>query len=218
MLPSPHPTQLHRHQKQPCMFAPAASAASPEQLLEAESGTSTPLESDGPSAGVSAAHDFVNLWQSGACDGAAHEHLRSILARTDLSGRLTHGNADQPNFGPHGLLSSDPWKRLSWVRCTRDFVMRSLLWRGMLLWYQLGGVAASHLPLPHLRRARHFPTFAELCTCGRSHHQNEASHTHTNLRPRERGFTHQRNVERAQTLEFRPLTSRYQLVDIPLPI
>lgn len=58
-----------------------------------------------------AAHDFIALWRSGACDDAAHEQLAAILRRCPLSGRLDHGYSDT-GFGE---CLSDRWKRLSWV-------------------------------------------------------------------------------------------------------
>ena len=58
-----------------------------------------------------AAHDFIALWRSGACDDAAHEQLATILRRCPLSGRLDHGYSDT-GFGE---CLSDRWKRLSWV-------------------------------------------------------------------------------------------------------
>ena len=66
----------------------------------------------GGHAGPSAAAQFLELWQSGACDAAAHAKLEAILARHELSGRMTHGEGD--GFG-QGLLSNDKWKRLSWI-------------------------------------------------------------------------------------------------------
>ena len=65
------------------------------------------------SSATSAAAEFVHLWQSGASDAPAISRLRSILARTPLSGRMIHGTPADPDFGT-GLLSSDRWKRLSW--------------------------------------------------------------------------------------------------------
>ena len=59
-----------------------------------------------------AAHDFIALWRSGACDDAAHEQLAAILRRCPLSGRLEHGYSSDKGFGEY---LSDRWKRLSWV-------------------------------------------------------------------------------------------------------
>jgi hypothetical protein len=59
-----------------------------------------------------AAHDFIALWRSGACDDAAHEQLATILRRCPLSGRLDHGYSSDTGFGE---FLSDRWKRLSWV-------------------------------------------------------------------------------------------------------
>ena len=73
----------------------------------------TSIELD-PASESSAASEFVALWQSGACDAAAHSRLQGILSRTELSGRLCHGSATDPMFG-RGLLTSDRWKRLSWI-------------------------------------------------------------------------------------------------------
>ena len=71
------------------------------------------LELD-PALESSAASEFVALWESGACDVAAHSRLQGILSRTELSGRLCHGSATDAMFG-RGLLTSDRWKRLSWI-------------------------------------------------------------------------------------------------------
>jgi hypothetical protein len=59
------------------------------------------------------AAEFVALWQSGACDKVAHARLAALLARCKLSGRMIHGYEGEQGFGR--LLSSDEWKRLSWV-------------------------------------------------------------------------------------------------------
>jgi len=61
----------------------------------------------------SAADEFVRLWRSGACDAAAHDELAELLRHCPLSGRMIHGFPDDAGFGR--LLSSDEWKRLSWV-------------------------------------------------------------------------------------------------------
>tara|TARA_B110000208_G_scaffold151449_1_gene182958 strand:- start:58 stop:873 length:816 start_codon:yes stop_codon:yes gene_type:complete len=54
------------------------------------------------------------LLASKACDAAAHARLDAILTECPLAGRIIHGNrAADPEFGK--LLSSDAWKRLSWV-------------------------------------------------------------------------------------------------------
>jgi len=60
-----------------------------------------------------AAQRFVDLWQSGTSDEVAHDTLASILSSCELTGRMIHGLPDDPGFGK--LLSSDEWKRLSWV-------------------------------------------------------------------------------------------------------
>eukprot|EP01045_Picozoa_sp_COSAG04_P012685 COSAG04_NODE_863_length_9800_cov_12.998248_12_plen_177_part_00 len=62
---------------------------------------------------TTAAADFVRLWRSGACDAAAHAQLAQLLERCPLSGRMIHGFPDDPGLGR--LLSTDEWKRLSWV-------------------------------------------------------------------------------------------------------
>ena len=62
---------------------------------------------------TTAAADFVRLWRSGACDAAAHAQLDQLLERCPLSGRMIHGLPDDPGLGH--LLSTDEWKRLSWV-------------------------------------------------------------------------------------------------------
>lgn len=61
----------------------------------------------------SPASQFITLWQSGKCDTEAHETLQEILSYCPLSGRMTHGKTGVQGFGE--LLSSDRWKRLSWV-------------------------------------------------------------------------------------------------------
>ena len=53
-----------------------------------------------------AAREFIELWRSGAHDDAA---LAGLLARCELSGRMIHGQPDDPGFGK--LLSADEWKR-----------------------------------------------------------------------------------------------------------
>lgn len=60
----------------------------------------------------SSANDFLKLWASGRSDSQAHTELGRILARTPLSGRMIHGKPG-PRFGQR--LSTDEWKRLSWV-------------------------------------------------------------------------------------------------------
>ena len=60
-----------------------------------------------------AAQAFLDLWRTGAHNNHAHAALDSIISTCPLSGRLIHGQADDPGFGT--LLSSDAWKRLSWV-------------------------------------------------------------------------------------------------------
>lgn len=66
------------------------------------------------SSSCAAAEEFIALWQSGACDDQAHAALARLLERVPLSGRMTHGDSHDPEFG-RGLLSSDRWKRLSWI-------------------------------------------------------------------------------------------------------
>jgi hypothetical protein len=63
--------------------------------------------------GDTTAAAFISLWQGGACDEAAHSQLTALLTRCELSGRMIHGYENQQDFGR--LLSSDEWKRLSWV-------------------------------------------------------------------------------------------------------
>jgi hypothetical protein len=62
----------------------------------------------------SPANEFVELWLSGACDEEARAILADILSREELSGRVVHGQGDDPQFGV-GLLSTDTYKRLSWI-------------------------------------------------------------------------------------------------------
>lgn len=63
----------------------------------------------------SMAAEYVALWQSGRCDEQAHAELREILSRCPLSGRMIHGFPPDRDPGFGRLLSSDEWKRLSWV-------------------------------------------------------------------------------------------------------
>ena len=54
------------------------------------------------------------LLASRARDAAARDQLQALLSECPLAGRIIHGNrAADPEFGK--LLSSDSWKRLSWV-------------------------------------------------------------------------------------------------------
>ena len=62
---------------------------------------------------VSAAAEFIDLWKTGRCDATAHADLRRLLDRCELSGRMIHGFPHEPEFGKS--LSTDEWKRLSWV-------------------------------------------------------------------------------------------------------
>jgi len=66
-----------------------------------------------PSSKNSAASDFINLWESKESDADAQTKLKAILNSCELTGRVSHGQADDPAFGK--LLSADEWKRLSWV-------------------------------------------------------------------------------------------------------
>ena len=59
------------------------------------------------------AEQFLSLWRSGACDDDAHTMLAGLLCSCELAGRVIHGQPEEPGFGK--LLSSDEWKRLSWV-------------------------------------------------------------------------------------------------------
>ncbi len=61
----------------------------------------------------SPASQFIALWQSGKCDTVAHQELQEILSNCPLSGGMIHGKTGVQGFGE--LLSSDRWKRLSWV-------------------------------------------------------------------------------------------------------
>ena len=59
----------------------------------------------------SPAQDFINLWQSGACDEAAQEKLVNILNGCELSGRMIHYfDTKKPD-----ALSDKVWQRLSWT-------------------------------------------------------------------------------------------------------
>ena len=66
-------------------------------------------------SGRGAAHEYMTLWQSGRCDEEAHAELQEILSRCPLSGRMIHGFPPDRDPGFGRLLSSDEWKRLSWV-------------------------------------------------------------------------------------------------------
>ena len=68
-----------------------------------------------PPTGGGAAHEYIALWQSGRCDEEALAELQEILARCPLSGRMIHGFPPDRDPGFGRLLSSDEWKRLSWV-------------------------------------------------------------------------------------------------------
>ncbi len=67
-----------------------------------------------PAAEKTPAQEFIDLWRSGACDAEAHEQLRALLARSSLHGRVVHGYPGV-DAGYGQKLSSDSWKRLSWV-------------------------------------------------------------------------------------------------------
>jgi hypothetical protein len=62
---------------------------------------------------ATAATEFLALWRSGACDADAHAQLTALLEQCPLSGRMIHGKPSDAGFAR--LLSSDDWKRLSWV-------------------------------------------------------------------------------------------------------
>ena len=57
------------------------------------------------------AQEFINLWQSGACDEAAQEKLDNILKRCELSGRVIHYYDDKKP----DALSDKKWQRLAWT-------------------------------------------------------------------------------------------------------
>ena len=73
------------------------------------------MMTDEPPTGGGAAHEYIALWQSGRCDEEAHAELQEILSRCPLSGRMIHGFPPDRDPGFGRLLSSDEWKRLSWV-------------------------------------------------------------------------------------------------------
>ena len=57
------------------------------------------------------AQEFINLWQSGACDEVAQEKLDNILKSCELSGRMIHYfDKKKPD-----ALSDKEWQRLSWT-------------------------------------------------------------------------------------------------------
>lgn len=60
-----------------------------------------------------AASEFIELWRSGATGETIAMHVEQLLQDCPLSGRMIHGYPDDPGFGR--LLSTDEWKRLSWV-------------------------------------------------------------------------------------------------------
>ena len=62
---------------------------------------------------MSASEQYLSLWKTGHSDEAALKTLAGLLASCELAGRVLHGQPDEPGFGK--LLSSDEWKRLSWV-------------------------------------------------------------------------------------------------------
>lgn len=64
---------------------------------------------------LSGAAEYMALWQSGRCDEQAHTDLQELLSRCPLSGRLIHGFPPDRDPGFGRLLTSDEWKRLSWV-------------------------------------------------------------------------------------------------------
>lgn len=62
---------------------------------------------------TSPANHFLALWRTGRDDDSTRRQLHSLLLDYPLSGRVISGYPHDDGFGT--MLSSDGWKRVSWV-------------------------------------------------------------------------------------------------------
>ena len=62
---------------------------------------------------TSPANHFLALWRTGRDDDSTRRQLHSLLRDCPLSGRVISGYPHDDGFGT--MLSSDGWKRVSWV-------------------------------------------------------------------------------------------------------